>query len=78
MDANLVIGSPHGNSSEKEKNPKFYFTDYLRSDLFDCWDFFHVSCGLHGNFSKLEKYPSLHKEKLLLELQRTFCKATAI
>jgi hypothetical protein len=40
--------------------------------------FFQVSFGLHGNFSKLEKYPSLHKEKLLLELQRTFCKATAI
>ncbi len=31
VDANLVIGSPYGNFSEKEKNPKFYYMDYLRS-----------------------------------------------
>ncbi len=31
VDANLVIGSPYGNFSEKEKFPKFYYTDYLRS-----------------------------------------------
>ena len=31
LDANLVIGSPYGNFFEKEKFPKFYYTDYLRS-----------------------------------------------
>jgi hypothetical protein len=53
--------------------------DYLRSMTY--WivgNVFQISFALHGNFSKLEKYPSLHKEKLLLELQRTFCEATAI
>jgi hypothetical protein len=64
---------------KKKKNPKFYFTDYLRSMTYWIVDFFfQVSFGIHGIFSKLEKYPSLHKEKLLLELQRTFCEATAI
>ncbi len=44
--ATLVIGSPYGNCSEKEKFPKFYYTDYLRSLTY--WIvgiFFQVSFG---------------------------------
>ncbi len=46
VDANLVIRSPYGNFSEKEKFPKFYYTDYLRSLSY--WIggiFFQVSFG---------------------------------
>jgi hypothetical protein len=46
VDANLVIGSPYGNFSEKENFPKFYYTDYLRSLTY--WivgNFFQVSFG---------------------------------
>jgi hypothetical protein len=35
VDANLVIGNPYGNFSEKETLPKFYYTDYLGS--LTCW-----------------------------------------
>ncbi len=46
VDANLLIGSPYGNFSEKEKFPKFYFTDYLRSLTYRIGgNFFQVSFG---------------------------------
>ncbi len=46
IDANLVIGSPYGFFSEKEKFPRFYDMDYLHSLTY--WNvgfFFQVSFG---------------------------------
>ncbi len=46
VDANLVIGSPYGNFSDKENFPKVYYTDYLRSLTY--WIsgiFFQISFG---------------------------------